>query len=451
MKNRLQLDWTLSTSIERSNFLEEYIQSDTFKEKPPTQKELETMSNYVLWGQDPDGLNPDQRKEIQIPRRNSTWTSKPLESLDELLESPTFSENSVYKLGAAAPKKSQKPLSREDLRAALSPSDLEHFEVLWRQIDQTELTLNFFEVKEGKRKKPPRKELLTAFTPEEITSIQSHAENLTQFHYLKLKHLLVELRREQYTLKDFAAATVQPHTSILPQREEITQDFDAEIIVLPLGLLSADNPIWRDFPVLIPANFTEEELQQASLLYWEKQSQSERTMRARLMDGNQFYFDFRDLEMVYQFLLGLEELEELEDTLFSTTSELCATLRYYMRQATFSPIHQEILALKIKRVKNQDIAAAINAEFNKNYTTNYISTIFRQKIIPAINTAAIYHEKIIGSIFFEEEFKTCSRCGRTMLRDPINFVRRTRSKDGFSNHCKQCDKEQRELKKMENK
>ena len=98
-----------------------------------------------------------------------------------------------------------------------------------------------------------------------------------------------------------------------------------------------------------------------------------------------------------------------------------------MRQAELSPIQEKILDLKIQKRKNQEIAAIVNKEFGKSYTTNYISTIFRQKILPAINDAAAYHEKLLGSVFFEEEFKTCTGCGRTLLRDTENFTRKTRS------------------------
>ena len=89
----------------------------------------------------------------------------------------------------------------------------------------------------------------------------------------------------------------------------------------------------------------------------------------------------------------------------------------------------------------------INKKYGKTYTVNYISTIFRQKIIPAINNAASYHKQIIRSLPFDEEFKVCTKCGRRLLRDPINFVRKSRAKDGLSNHCKACDKREREEKK----
>lgn len=176
-------------------------------------------------------------------------------------------------------------------------------------------------------------------------------------------------------------------------------------------------------------------MKEISSAYWRKKEEKSHINN---------FFDFSDLETVYQLFLALETLQE-EPTDFS--SSILPILWYYVRQANLTSVQQKILELKIQKVKNQDIAAQVNKEFDKNYTTNYISTIFRKKIIPEINSAAIYHEKIVGSLFFEEDFKVCAKCGRTLLRDPINFVRRSRASDGLSNHCKRCDKEEREKKK----
>ena len=442
MRNRLQLDWSLSSAEDRSAFLQQYMTSDVFTKRPPTEEELETMANYLLWGQDSDGLNPDQRKEIQLPRKNQTWAAQNLESLDALLESPTFLENSISKLGTNTTKKMRQNLSRSQLQQLLSPDQLSLFEELWETIDRTELLINFFELQKGKRTKPPRDELLSRFSPAEQDELQKRATSLNQFKYLKLRHLLVELRRQQYTLLDSVRPQVLGFSEALPpstfDEEKI---FEADIPVLPLGLW--EERIFRDFGEILPNSYTEKELKQISKIYWKKKEEAERLQR----ESNIFYFDFRDLEMVYQLFLGLEEFGDEEESFLSTNSKFLKTLWYYVRQADLSPIQEEILALKIQRKKNQDIAAAINSKFGKSYTTNYISTIFRQKILPAINEAATYHERLIGSVFFEEEFKTCTKCGRLLLRDPANFVRRSRAKDGLSNHCKRCDKEEREKKK----
>lgn len=61
--------------------------------------------------------------------------------------------------------------------------------------------------------------------------------------------------------------------------------------------------------------------------------------------------------------------------------------------------------MKLAKKKNVDIAWEINKKYNKTYTPNYISTIFRQRIIPHINDAAKMHKEIIGNIFFPENFK----------------------------------------------
>jgi uncharacterized protein YpiB (UPF0302 family) len=130
----------------------------------------------------------------------------------------------------------------------------------------------------------------------------------------------------------------------------------------------------------------------------------------------------------------------------STLPSLMSTLQFYVDRAELNEVQREILDMKLNKVKNVDIALEINKKWKKTYTPNYISTIFRQRIIPKINEAAKYHEKIVSNLFFEEEFKTCTTCGRTLLRDADNFTRKARSKDGFTARCKQCEKAARQGK-----
>lgn len=58
--NRLKLDFSLSTDKERQAFLTKYLESEMFKERPPTSDELETMADYLLWGKNEEGLNGKQ-------------------------------------------------------------------------------------------------------------------------------------------------------------------------------------------------------------------------------------------------------------------------------------------------------------------------------------------------------------------------------------------------------
>ena len=277
-RNRLKLDWALSTSIERNAFLSKYLSEEPFLSSPPNEDELETLANYVLWGKNEEGQNIEQEGFVELPRRNSTWTSQNVESLDELTESPTFNENTLFSLNSKLPsKKTREVFSRTNVRSSAPASLLPIFEALWRQIDEIELTLNFYELEHGKRTKDPRKELLDVFSEEDRNKIRQRALNINQFHYLKLRHLLVELRREQYTIKDSYSERVLLHNSNPPIKEENDQIFDSDIPIWPLGL-NNDNQLskllFRKFDVLAADKISEKELKQISKFYWEKKTRS---------------------------------------------------------------------------------------------------------------------------------------------------------------------------------
>lgn len=52
--SRLDLDFKLESRSERTDFLNKYIPTLNFV---PTEDELETMANYILWGKNSEGLN----------------------------------------------------------------------------------------------------------------------------------------------------------------------------------------------------------------------------------------------------------------------------------------------------------------------------------------------------------------------------------------------------------
>ena len=64
MANRLRLDFSISSTSDRKDFVDQYVQRPEFIRAPLTEDELETIANYILWGKDPDGLNATQRGEI---------------------------------------------------------------------------------------------------------------------------------------------------------------------------------------------------------------------------------------------------------------------------------------------------------------------------------------------------------------------------------------------------
>lgn len=440
--NRLKLDFSIQSTDGRRDFVNEYVQQPQFQRIPLTSDELETIANYILWGKDSDGLNVTQRGEIQIETRNKTWQRDDTESLDTLMESPTFSEASLRRPTEARTRIAREVFDRKRTLGECPSHLVPVFEDLFRRIDYIELMLNFYEFAHGKRKEPPRENLQKRFTQEELTNAETTASKWNQFKYLKQRHLIVELRREQFTLRDTYIERHVRHTPIEPEIDPIDPDFDAEIPVFPLGLKAGPVGalLFKGEKELNPSTYNESDLQKVLQFYWSKKSE----LRPAI------FFDFENLEHIYELFGQLNELEESVGALpiNSNLSKLLDTLKYYIEMTDLTEAQREILDLKINKTKNQDIADIINKKYNKSYTANYISTIFRQKIIPRINETVSFHVKIIENLSFPENFKRCTGCGKVLLIDPDKFVRKSRSKDGFSTRCKICDRNDRQKKKV---
>ena len=441
-QNRLHLDFSISGTSERKDFVDQYVQRPEFITKPLNEDELETIANYILWGKDDDGLNCTQRGEIQIETRNKTWQRDDTESLDAMMESPTFNEASLRRPTEARTRIAREVFDRSEALAQCPPHMRPVFEDLFDRIDKLEMAIHFYEFAHGKRKEGPRAALLKRFNESEIAAAEQIASKWNQFKYLKQRHLIVELRREQFTLRDSYIERHMRHTPPEPDLDPVHLDFDAEIPVFPLGLVGApfSDLVFKSDDKLNPFTYTEKELDILTHHYWNKKSQSR----------PQLFFDFGELEHVYELFGQLNELEEeLNDLpIESNLKKLLDTLKYYISLTDLSEAQQEILDLKINKQKNQDIANIINKKYGKSYTANYISTIFRQKIIPRINETAQFHALIIENMCFEENFKKCNGCGKVLLVDAENFVRKSRSKDGFSTKCKKCDRADRQRKKV---
>lgn len=435
--NRLKLNFDLETVEERVNFIETYI----VQFPDLTSTEAETIATYLLWGKTEDGTPIGADTGLK-----TRWTkTNDVESLEAVLENPAMANIQLYSLNdAVVLKKGRNVFSREEARKQAPPFLIETFEKLWRSIDETELKINFYEMKIGKREKPPRSELLKRFSEEEIELIRARSQKINQYEYLKLRHKLKELRTEQFIIRDSYKSSFNI-TQTIYSPKDTTLVFDCDIEVLPLGLKEGklgELIFNKDFD---PGALTEEELQQISKLIWRKKE----------VKDDSKVFDFRKLDMVYQLYLFKEEFEDRvaqikEDHIVENNLDsLLNTLSFYESIANLTDIQKEILRLKEKRKKNVEIANYINEKYNKSYTVNYISTIFKQKIIARINEAVEIHQDTIENCFFPENFKKCTDCGRILLLDSRNWVKKSRSKDGFQNRCKMCERENRRKKKRE--
>ena len=394
------------------------------------------MGDYLLWGKDPVTGKNGKQMGLDLKSKHGTWDDSPTESLDSLMEQPMFNEAALSALGSTQFRTKKEVFSREEALAEASPIVRESFLALFSQIDRLDLMIEQYELNHGRRTKPIRSELINRFTEEELCTLRERVTHWNQYKYLKMRHELVELRREQYTLRDSYKKIMFTQVSD-DYTEPETMDFDVNVDVLPLGLHYGEgisSLVFRAWRELVPAEISEPDLNLISDLYWKKEQFAPST--------SQSYIDFRELEHVYQLLNYLFDLQDasLEADTSSNLSSLLRTLHFYVEHADLTDIQREILDMKLHKKKNTDIAWDINHKYGKSYTPNYISTIFRQRIIPRINEAAIMHKEIIANIFFPENFKQCTCCGEHKLRCPENFTRKSRANDGFSSRCKICER-----------
>lgn len=96
-----------------------------------TKSELETISNYILYGKDSDGTSIVDRKEVQIKTKFNSYQRNRNVSLEGLMESPTFDEN-IFKKDRQLYKKPKPQIDK--VKAAKIPGMIE----LWDSIERLE-------------------------------------------------------------------------------------------------------------------------------------------------------------------------------------------------------------------------------------------------------------------------------------------------------------------------
>jgi hypothetical protein len=75
------------------------------------------MADYLLWGKDADGKNGRQQG-LELKSKHGTWDESPVESLDMLMEQPTFSETQLSPLGSTQYRVKKEKFSREEALAS---------------------------------------------------------------------------------------------------------------------------------------------------------------------------------------------------------------------------------------------------------------------------------------------------------------------------------------------
>ena len=446
--SRLRLNFNLKTPAERLNFINNYLPSLP----NPTSEELETISNYLLWASESNSPRKDLKSRgILPPSKSNDWDEK-VESLEALYENPAVDESDFKPLTAIPTRIAREPFSRSKARQEAPAFIRDTLEALFLQIDELDYKIELYELKTGKRTEPIRETLISRLDLRSRARAEEEIAHWEVLNYIRARHFLIQLRSDQYTIRDsykqnVGASVTAKNIGYSPVDEPI---FGDGIDVKPLGLLQHSKDKEKTditelifYPAPSPSRYTSEQLKKISAYIWDYKKKLEH-------QGTRIYFDFENEDHIYQLLLLERTLKKIDITEDSTINSLVETLDYYIQEANLSEIQRRILDMKRAHKENYDIAQEVNKEFGKHYAQNYISTIFKQKIIPKIIEAVKLHKEKIENLFFEEEFKKCSCCGRELLRREDFFMRRERSLDGLNGRCKDCDREKRKEKKKNN-
>ena len=112
------------------------------------------------------------------------------------------------------------------------------------------------------------------------------------------------------------------------------------------------------------------------------------------------------------------------------------------------PLYMRIVEYKIDGMQNIDIQEAIQQEFGIKHSLEYISSLWRKKIPSLIASAA--EDEYLDWYFMKEAkgtYKRCTRCGEVKLANNKYFSLNKSSSDGFYSICKKCRNRKQSLVK----
>lgn len=398
MPMRFKLNFDLQTSHERLQFLKKNVDFSSL-----TKKDIETCTDYVLYGKDEDGKSAVDKKEIYIKTRYKSYSHNEPVSLEALMESPTFDE-SIFKKEKDYYKKPKPNLDRNDEKIQKIPGMKE----LWEAID----TINHrLQLAQGK---------IEPNSDEEVPQLDSK-----QIYHLN--HQLIELRKQQYLLKDSVYQEVQTNKNYGSFYQDAV-DFEINYPVYPCGLMAAKQDPDFEIPFKSKREFKGFDLE---------------TQIENLKKAGKPYFSFLDKDHVYQLCLNYYEIKDQgEKNPDSPLNNLIWTLDFYIEKANLSEQQKIILEGKKQRLLNKEICRELQDKMGISHQENYISTIWN-KVCQLICDAANLHFDEWCCKDYEPAWKKCNCCGKMMLRDSRNFVKKTKAIDGLTNRCKRCDQKKR--------
>ena len=344
----IKLDYTLKTEQERNQLVQQII--DHASPSQLTPRYLEILADYIL-----AAMPKEEKKERAILTKNRMVTVNKREtSYEDLVSKFENGEDGLYNLIV------------EDKNVILTP-----------KVSITEEDIETI---------PGMRELR-----ENIEKIEEQAKRATGKRKFLLKKQAIEMRQDQYVLKNFFKNPIYPsHTSHATNQIELKEN----IWMDENGEPHSDDLVSLFNYKHISAILCNYELLNTALKY-------------------KFSSDFHYL---------MDDFNKL----------LKKTLDKY-------PMYKDLVKYKIAGKQNIEIQKMLLKRHGVKHSVEYISSLWRNKIPKLLAEQA--KEDYILWYYTEVEkgkWKKCSRCGQIKLAHSRFFSKNKTSKDGWYSICKEC-------------
>lgn len=414
MKKKYSLDYSIERDVDRLAAVEEIL--DTL-ETNPSPSELEQMASYILYGKDKEGKNAVQRGETtDSDKRYKSFqrAEDKNQSLDEILDNPLADQQTLQPVESRyIYTKKHTTIKRPKYDKAgnlIDPgdSDIPGMTELWECIDRLE---HVAAANEGK------------IAPDENTQLFSDPYRFYQF-----KHMLIDVRRHQYYLKDAYKPTIHFVATTPPKSQTYNWDTDSFYWIareewqsrVNNSLLHTISKNIEDYETRLSANGEEE-------VKW--------VVRRH-------HFDWENPNHIKALINHYSAIYmELYDKLESWGLTLIQDFNRYFDMAHFSPVREYILTRKIDGAPYPQIIEELQINFGIRYNENHMYLIVNKEIPNKIARTAAMHRMLLETP--RSECKQCFTCKEYFPRHNYFFATNNSRKDGFSSNCKECERKRR--------
>lgn len=408
MKKPYSLDYSIQRDVDRVQAIREIL--DTLERKP-TQNDLELMANYILYGKDENDQNAVQRGETtNSSTRYDSYKRKDdtLVSLDEMLENPLVEEAEFSPLRKDYYVKRRPTIQRPKYNKQgelidVGDGDIPGMQELWEAIDHLE---HWIGVLEGK----------VQAAPEDLLFENSY--RLYQLH-----HILIDMRRHQYYLKEAYKPTLRWIAPDKPKAQYVD--------------LEEDSAYW------ISREEWQERVDNAMLHTISTKIEDYETRN----DGAEVrwvvrhhVFDWENPKHVKALLDNYWALHEyVREKVWTDSYALILDLDRYLAITNLTPVRRFLLQCHLHQMPYPDILRALKYKYGISYNDNHLSTILAKEIPQKIATAAKKYHLIIDTP--ADQKRVCYHCHKLLPLSNLFFVRNNNRSDKFSPFCKECERQ----------